>query len=129
MIPITVLKDGMDAPTEQPQTSVDISFVIPVMDEELNVAELHRQLIEVLEGIPHRAEILFIDDGSQDGTLGVLEQLYDADPRVRVLGLRRNFGKTAALLAGFREARGRIIITMDGDLQDDPAEVPKFLDA
>jgi glycosyltransferase involved in cell wall biosynthesis len=106
-----------------------VSLVIPVMDEEENVQALHAELSAVLDGLGWPAEMIFVDDGSRDGTLARLEELYQRDGRVRVLGLRRNFGKTAALLAGFQEARGEIIVTMDGDLQDDPKELPRFLQA
>jgi glycosyltransferase involved in cell wall biosynthesis len=99
------------------------------MDEEDNVGELHRRLCEVLAALPVRAEIIFIDDGSKDATVGRLEEIYRADERVHIVALRRNFGKTAALLAGFQEARGRVVVTLDGDLQDDPAELPRFLEA
>lgn len=108
---------------------VDLSLVIPVRDEAENLEHLHGTLTETLSTIPLRSEVIFVDDGSADGTLETLERLYLDDVRVRVISLRRNFGKTAALLAGFQEARGQVIITMDGDLQDDPAELPRFLDA
>lgn len=107
---------------------VDLSLVIPVMDEEDNVVELHRQLSEALDAMPQSAEIVFVDDGSRDRTVKRLEELYGRDPRVRVIALRRNFGKTAALVAGFAEARGDIVVTMDGDLQDDPSELPRMLE-
>ncbi|GAC1466279.1 MAG: hypothetical protein NVS2B16_25190 [Chloroflexota bacterium] len=107
----------------------DISLVIPVMDEEANVGELYSQVSEALLQVPEAAEILFVDDGSRDGTLERLHDLYRRDERVRVLSLRRNFGKTAALLAGFQAARGATVITLDGDLQDDPAEIARFIEA
>lgn len=108
---------------------LDLSLVIPVMDEEGNVEELHRRLSSVLDGIPLTSEIVFVDDGSRDKTVARLEDLFRLDSRVRVVALRRNFGKTAALVAGFAEASGDIVITMDGDLQDDPAELPRMLEA
>lgn len=108
---------------------VDVSLVIPVMDEEDNVAELHRQVGEALAPLSNRAEIIFVDDGSSDRTLERLTEIYRRDDRVSVVSLRRNFGKTAALLAGFQEARGDVVVTLDGDLQDDPAELPHFLEA
>jgi len=107
----------------------DLSLVIPVMDEEGNVDELYRQLEEALASLPLRAEIIFVDDGSRDRTIECLERLYATDRRVNVLSLRRNFGKTAALLAGFELAQGEVVVTMDGDLQDDPAELRRFLDS
>lgn len=112
-----------------PESHVDLSLVIPVFDEEGNVVELHRQLAAVLDSMPLAAEMVFIDDGSHDGTVSRLEELFRTDPRVRVVALRRNFGKTAALVAGFSEARGDVVVTMDGDLQDDPSELPRMLEA
>jgi glycosyltransferase involved in cell wall biosynthesis len=112
-----------------PESHVDLSLVIPVFDEEGNVVELHRQLSAVLDSMPLAAEMVFIDDGSHDGTVSRLEELFRTDPRVRVVALRRNFGKTAALVAGFSEARGDVVVTMDGDLQDDPSELPRMLEA
>ncbi|MBV9278565.1 MAG: glycosyltransferase family 2 protein, partial [Chloroflexi bacterium] len=108
---------------------VDLSLVIPVMDEEDNIAELHRRISDVLADLPCSAEIIYVDDGSRDATPQRLEEVFAADDRVRVVGLRRNFGKTAALLAGFQETTGRIVVTLDGDLQDDPTELPRFLQA
>jgi len=110
-----------------PTSEVELSFVIPVYEEEDSVGELHGQLSAILAELPQAAEIIFVDDGSRDSTPQRLEELYRNDSRVRVIGLRRNFGKTAALVAGFREARGHTVFTMDGDLQDDPKEVPRFL--
>lgn len=109
--------------------AVDLTVVIPILNEEDSVRELHGRLDEVLSRLPLSAEIIFVDDGSTDRTLERLEELYDQDGRVRVLSFRRNFGKTAALLAGFTEAAGQVIVTMDADLQDDPAELPRFLEA
>lgn len=106
---------------------IDLSLVIPMHDEEESVQELHGRLAEVLAHMPQRAEVIYVDDGSRDQTLQRLEELYAQDERVRVLSFRRNFGKTAALVAGFGEARGGIIVTMDADLQDDPAELPHFV--
>jgi glycosyltransferase involved in cell wall biosynthesis len=112
-----------------PSRQCDLSLVIPVFEEEENVARLHEELSQVLATLPLTAELIFVDDGSRDGTLQRLEEVFAQDPRARVISLRRNFGKTAALLAGFQEARGDIVVTMDGDLQDDPAELPRFLQA
>jgi glycosyltransferase involved in cell wall biosynthesis len=106
-----------------------LSLVIPVLDEGESIGELYQQIHEVLEETALESEIIFVDDGSRDNTSEVLEDLFRSDARVRVLGLRRNFGKTAALLAGFEEARGDVIITLDGDLQDDPREIPRFVSA
>lgn len=108
-----------------------ISFVLPVYDEEGNLHELHRRLAEaMIAGFeqPPEYEIIFVDDGSTDGSFDVLAELHRTDKRVRVIRLRRNFGKASAYSAGFEEARGEIVITMDTDLQDDPTEIPQFID-
>ena len=109
--------------------AVDVTLVIPVYEEAESVVELYRQIDAALETLHTKFQIVFVDDGSRDGTLDALQEIFDADARVEVLSLRRNFGKTAALLAGFQRANGAIVITMDGDLQDDPKEIPRFLDA
>ncbi|MCK4414295.1 MAG: glycosyltransferase family 2 protein [Candidatus Eisenbacteria sp.] len=107
---------------------IEISVVIPVFDEEGSLEPLYASLAGVLGEIGRPYEILFIDDGSRDGTLAVLEAITAADSHVRAISFRRNFGKAAALSVGFREARGEVILTMDGDLQDDPEEIPGFLE-
>jgi glycosyltransferase involved in cell wall biosynthesis len=104
-----------------------LSIVIPVFDEEGSVDELYRQLTESLHSLGASYEIIFIDDGSADDTLTHLTALHAADPNLRVISLRRRFGKTAALVAGFGESIGDIVITMDGDLQDDATEIPRFV--
>ena len=105
----------------------DISMVIPLRDEELNVVPLHEELTRVLERIGVDYEIVLIDDGSEDGTFEKLRQLQSRDPRVHVIRFTRNFGQTAAFAAGFAHARGRFIVTSDGDLQNDPADIPQLL--
>ncbi len=105
-----------------------LSFVLPVCDEEGNLRELHRRVTEVMDQQPYEYDMVFVDDGSTDGSFEVLSELHRSDPRVRVVRLRRNFGKAAAYSAGFEHARGEIIITMDTDLQDDPGEIPLFID-
>ena len=105
-----------------------ISFVIPVFDEEGSLEELHQAIIATMDGLAQPYEILFVDDGCTDRSPEILHGLYERDgDHVRVVQFRRNFGKTAALTAGFGLARGEIIVTMDADLQDDPAELPKLL--
>jgi glycosyltransferase involved in cell wall biosynthesis len=105
----------------------EISVVVPLYDEVENVADLHRELTLALEGMGRPYEILLVDDGSRDGTLDKLLELEARDRRVRVLRLRRNFGQTAAFSAGFDHARGAIVVTSDGDLQNDPADIPALV--
>ena len=105
-----------------------ISIVIPLYNEEENVRELHSRLKPVMDSIGDEYEIIFIDDGSTDNTLSLLEKIQAADDAVTVLSLRRNFGQTAAFAAGFDYSRGDIIVTMDGDLQNDPQDIPKLLE-
>jgi glycosyltransferase involved in cell wall biosynthesis len=104
-----------------------VSVVIPLFNEVDNVGELHRELTRSLESLGRPYEILLVDDGSRDGTLDRLLEIESADPRVRVLRLRRNFGQTAAFSAGFDHARGEVVVTSDGDLQNDPADIPRLL--
>jgi len=105
-----------------------VSFVLPVFDERENLVELHGQIAAVMARRDDDYELVFVDDGSTDGSIEVLAELKRQDPRVRVVQLRRNFGKAAAYSAGFENARGEIVITMDTDLQDDPAEIPLFIE-
>jgi dolichol-phosphate mannosyltransferase len=104
-----------------------ISVVVPVYDEERSVALLYDELRAALEPLDVPWEAIFVDDGSTDGTFAALTRLHSAADNVRVVRLRRNFGKAAALVAGFDQARGEIVVTIDGDLQDDPAEIPRLL--
>jgi glycosyltransferase involved in cell wall biosynthesis len=103
--------------------------VIPAYNEEANVEACHRELASVLEAHGQSFEIVFVDDGSTDGTADALRRIAGADPRVRVLRLRRNAGQSAALDAGFRASRGAVVVTMDADLQNDPHDIPKLLAA
>ena len=96
-----------------------ISVVIPVHDEERSVALLYDELVAALSGEGREWEVVFVDDGSTDDTFAALARLHDANDNVRVVRLRRNFGKATALDAGFGEAAGDVIVTIDGDLQDD----------
>ncbi len=113
---------------EAPSQGVAISFVVPVFNEEQSVREVYEKLSAKLDELGHGYEIIFVDDGSIDKTFAELKKLHDEYPDiVRVIRFRRNFGKTPALVAGFSRCRGEIIFTMDGDLQDDPEEIPNFL--
>jgi glycosyltransferase involved in cell wall biosynthesis len=106
-----------------------ISAVIPAYNEAESLPQLHRELVAGLELLGMPWEIVYVDDGSRDGSDRVYEQLCAADPRVRAILLRRNFGKSAALATGFRAVRGELVVTLDADLQDDPAELPRMLEA
>ena len=106
----------------------DISVVIPVRDERENLVPLWNELRSALEGAGRGFEVLFVDDGSVDGSREVLERLSASDERIRVLSLESPSGQTAALDAGFRAARGELVITLDADLQNDPADIPILLD-
>ena len=104
-----------------------ISVVVPVHNEERSVALLYDELRSALEPLDHTWEVIFVDDGSVDGTFAALTRLHNAAENLRVVRLRRNFGKATALAAGFATARGETVVTIDGDLQDDPAEIPHLL--
>ena len=105
----------------------DISVIIPVFNEGENILLLHRALSSVLKGIDQQAEVIFIDDGSSDDTLTHLRTISERDPSVRVLAFSRNFGQTAALSAGIDFSKGKVIIPMDGDLQNDPQDILALL--
>jgi glycosyltransferase involved in cell wall biosynthesis len=104
-----------------------ISVVVPVHEEERSVALLYEELQAALDPLPDPWEAIFVDDGSKDGSFAALTRLHASADNVRVIRLRRNFGKSAALAAGFGQAQGDIVVTIDGDLQDNPAEIPRLL--
>jgi glycosyltransferase involved in cell wall biosynthesis len=105
-----------------------ISFVVPLWNESENLVALHGELVAAVEAAGlDPVEFLFVDDGSTDDSWRVVETLAETDDRVRGIRFRRNFGKAAALTAGFRAARGSLVFTLDGDCQDDPVEIPRFL--
>jgi glycosyltransferase involved in cell wall biosynthesis len=110
--------------------SLELSILVPVYNEAESLRELHSEITTACGklGIDGRYEVVFVDDGSRDGSADVLDELADADPHVVVIHLRRNFGKSPALAAGFEYVRGSIVITMDADLQDDPAMIPEFVE-
>lgn len=105
-----------------------LSVIVPIKDERDNLAPLHDRLREALDPTGWSYEIIIVDDGSTDGSFPLLEQLSRTDPRLKVVRLRRNFGQTAALQAGIDWSRGEILITMDGDLQNDPADIPLLVE-
>src|ERR671939_84011 len=106
----------------------DISVFLPVLDEEPNLRPLHEKLDKALKQLGRTAEIIYVDDGSRDGSLAILRELAAKDARVRVVSLKRNYGQTAAMAAGIDAARGRVLIPMDADLQNDPADIARLLD-
>ncbi len=106
-----------------------LSLVIPAYNERENLATLHSELTAVMHSLPGAYEILFVDDGSTDGSAGVLRQMRAEDPRVRVLTFARNAGQSAAMDAGFKDARGDVVVTLDADLQNDPADIPRLIEA
>ncbi|TAN39799.1 MAG: glycosyltransferase [Nitrospirae bacterium] len=105
-----------------------ISVVVPLYNEEENIDDLYARLTASLSALPHDYELILVDDGSIDATPALLEKVRLTDPRVKVINFRRNFGQTAAFAAGFDHAVGEVIITMDGDLQNDPDDIPKLLE-
>jgi glycosyltransferase involved in cell wall biosynthesis len=109
-------------------SGVDLSVVIPIRNEAASLAELHRELTETLTGWGRPYEIIVVDDGSTDESFAILGRLQAVDPHLRVIRFRRNFGQTAAFAAGFDHARGGIIVTSDGDLQNDPKDIPAMVE-
>jgi undecaprenyl-phosphate 4-deoxy-4-formamido-L-arabinose transferase len=115
--------EGAEAPAP------DVSIVIPIYNEAGSLAELYRRTVAALEPGPRTYELVFVDDGSTDGTWPHLERLHDADAHVRAIRLKRNFGQHPAMHAGLVRARGDVLVTMDGDLQNAPEDIPRLLDA
>lgn len=105
-----------------------VSVVVPVFNERDSVRPLTEELLAAMRECGREVEVIFVDDGSTDGTSEVIAELVAAEPEVVTIRLRRNFGKAQALMAGFRMARGDAVVTIDGDLQDDPAEIPRLLE-
>lgn len=110
---------------------MDISIIIPIYNEEMSIEPLYREIVEIMNLTKKTYEVIFIDDGSSDNSFKVLEAISEfanaKDIRLICVRFRKNFGKSAALMAGFKKAEGDIIITMDGDQQDDPREIPAFI--
>jgi glycosyltransferase involved in cell wall biosynthesis len=105
----------------------EVSVFLPVYNEEPNLRPLHAKLDNALKSLGRSAEIVYVDDGSTDGSLKVLREIAERDPRVRVVALRRNYGQTAAMAAGIDAAKGKVLIPMDADLQNDPADIERLL--
>ncbi len=122
---LTIIAVTGDSPVAQ--TKIDISIVVPLFNERDNVVELVSEIDRVLNGGDLNFELIAVDDGSTDGTFDLLEQLRADYQYLTVIGLRRNFGQTAAMAAGFDHAQGEIIVPLDGDLQNDPADVPALV--
>jgi glycosyltransferase involved in cell wall biosynthesis len=106
---------------------LDLSIVVPIFNEEENVAALHGEVVAALEKSAIAYELILVDDGSTDGSLRLLREIASGDTRVKVISFRRNFGQTAAMAAGFDAASGNVVVPLDGDLQNDPADIPKLL--
>jgi glycosyltransferase involved in cell wall biosynthesis len=108
---------------------IELSVIIPILNERDNLTQLYHRLSRVLSNLNRSYEIIFVDDGSTDGSIRLCRELAESDPHIILIELRRHFGKATALQAGFEITQGEIIVTLDGDLQDDPDEIPRFLEA
>jgi glycosyltransferase involved in cell wall biosynthesis len=125
--PVDRRRNGQPAPAPRPEPALDVSVVVPLYNERDNVVALHAAVTCALRDGGRSYELLLVDDGSTDGTREALRALAKSDPRVRVVLLRRNYGQTAAMSCGFDHARGRVVVTMDGDLQNDPVDIPRLI--
>src|SRR5918996_5067009 len=114
-------------PTPLPLPAPELSVVVTVLDEEGTIDELYRRTVAALAG--RAFELIVVDDGSHDGTFSALERIHAADARVRVVRFKRNFGQHPAMHAGLSRARGDIVVTMDGDLQNAPEDIPRLVEA
>src|SRR5687768_16583853 len=110
------------------QTSPELSLFLPVLDEQENLRPMHVKIAAALDALGKSAEVIYVDDGSTDGSLEILREIAEHDDRVRVISLRRNYGQTAAMSAGIDAAKGEILIPMDADLQNDPADIKRLLE-
>jgi len=124
---VTGVTDHQAARDRADRQSTELSVVVPVLNEREGLRDLLAELERACDSMGGPWEVIFVDDGSTDGTFAALTRLHAVHANVRVVRLRRNFGKAAALQAGFLEARGDIVVTIDADLQDDPAEIPQLL--
>lgn len=124
---LTKEKSSKSGKTQQDKKGLFLSIVVPLMDEEESLKELYNQILNAVTPLGKPFELIFVDDGSADGSYQILEELHEHDKHVKVIRFRRNFGKSAALSVGFKEAEGEFVVTMDADLQDDPAEIPGLI--
>ncbi len=115
--------------TDRPVGTPEVTIVIPVLNEQSTLEELWSGIAQAVDDASIEAEVIFIDDGSTDDTMPLLEQMHDRDGRIRVVSFKRNFGQHPAMHAGIARARGQIVVTMDGDLQNRPADIPKLVNA
>ena len=118
----------MDAAVKKIETGPELSLFLPVLDEEENLRPMHAKIASALDELGKTAEVIYVDDGSTDRSLEILREIAAGDDRVRVISLRRNYGQTAAMSAGIDAAKGEILIPMDADLQNDPADIRRLLD-
>src|SRR5947208_5664228 len=116
-------------PAEAELPAPDVSIVVTIYNEAESLDELYRRTLAALEPGPRTFELIFVDDGSTDGTFAMLERLHSGDPRVRAVRFKRNFGQHPAMHAGLSRARGDIVVTMDGDLQNAPEDIPRLVEA
>src|SRR3954468_18405663 len=110
------------------QENPELSLFLPVLNEEDNLRPMHAKIQQALDALGKTAEVIYVDDGSTDKSLSILKEIAASDDRVRVISLRRNYGQTAAMSAGIDAAKGDILIPMDADLQNDPADISRLLD-
>jgi len=108
--------------------AVDLSIVVPIYNEEENISPLYAGIVAALAGQPLEYEVILVDDGSTDNSFAILKKIAQDDQRVKVVRFRRNFGQTAAMVAGFAAAKGKVLVPMDGDMQNDPADIPRLLE-
>jgi glycosyltransferase involved in cell wall biosynthesis len=123
--PLTLCDVALPLPLKPP---MEVSFVVPMYNEEDNVAPLVAEILKAGHQLNRSFEIILVDDGSTDKTSLRLKELAQTTPQLKAISLRRNYGQTAATAAGFHYAQGRFIVTLDGDLQNDPADVPRLID-
>ncbi|MGL4650516.1 MAG: glycosyltransferase family 2 protein, partial [Caldilineaceae bacterium] len=127
VLPLPPLPQAEVAPANEPHPHPRISIVIPLFNEEESIPHLYDGLVAAMANYGQPAEVIIVDDGSRDNSFGLLRDVAARDPRFTVVRLRRNSGQTAAFSAGFDQARGDVVITMDADLQNDPMDIPLLM--